>query len=51
MPRTLVIGAGYVGEAFADFAHARGDTILACTASDSSAQALGATKKYAVLAL
>jgi nucleoside-diphosphate-sugar epimerase len=47
--RTLIIGAGYIGEAFADFAHARGDTVVAGTASEISAQALGATKEYAVV--
>ena len=48
--RTLIIGAGYVGEAFADFAHAHGDTVVACTATDSSAHALRTRKDYAVTA-
>jgi nucleoside-diphosphate-sugar epimerase len=48
-PRILVVGAGYVGEAFADFAHARGDTVVACTSSPESAAALAAKKSYAVL--
>ena len=50
MPRTLIMGAGYVGEAFADFAHARGDTVVACTASATTARVLAATKEYAVAA-
>ncbi len=50
MPRTLVIGAGYIGEAFADLAHANGRQVVACTASDESAQALVAVKKYQVSA-
>ncbi|OAI43303.1 hypothetical protein AYO41_02160 [Verrucomicrobia bacterium SCGC AG-212-E04] len=50
MPRILIIGAGYVGEAFAEFAHAQGCELLACTATPESARALAATKLYPVLA-
>ena len=48
--RTLIVGAGYVGEAFADFAYAHGDSVVACTASDASARALAAKKEYTVCA-
>ena len=48
--RTLIIGAGYVGEALADFLSARGDSVLACTASSASARTLGEKKLYPVRA-
>ena len=48
--RILVVGAGYVGEAFADLALANGREVVACTASEESAHALAATKRYKVSA-
>jgi nucleoside-diphosphate-sugar epimerase len=47
--KTLVLGAGYIGEAFADLAHARGDTVVACTATAASAEALAVKKDYVVV--
>jgi nucleoside-diphosphate-sugar epimerase len=47
--RTLVLGAGYVGEAFANFAHARGDSVVACTATADSAEALAVKKDFVVV--
>jgi len=50
MPRILIAGCGYVGEAAADFFHARGWEIEGWTASAESAAKLS-TKPYAVRAL
>ncbi len=46
--RILVVGAGYVGEAFADLAQATGREVVACTGSDESARTLAAAKRYQV---
>lgn len=46
--RILVVGAGYIGEAFADLAHATGHEVAACTASEESAHALSALKRYPI---
>ena len=48
--KTLIVGAGYIGEAFADFAHAKGPEVVACTASEDSAKALAGVKPYPVAA-
>lgn len=48
MPPILVVGAGYVGEAFADLAHANGCEVVACTASAESAHALATRTNFKV---
>jgi nucleoside-diphosphate-sugar epimerase len=50
MPRILIAGCGYVGEAAADLFHARGWEVEGWTASEQSAAHLS-TKPYAVSAL
>lgn len=50
MRSTLILGAGYVGEALADFLQAAGERVVACTASPASAAKLGAGKSYPVRA-
>ena len=50
MPRILIAGCGYVGEAAADFFHARGWEVEGWTASEQSAAKLS-PKPYAVRAL
>ncbi len=48
--RILVVGAGYIGEAFADLAHANGREVVAFTASEESSRVLATTKSYKVAA-
>ena len=48
MPRVLIIGCGFVGEAAADLFHARGWPVAAWTHAAESAARLGAVKPYPV---
>ena len=50
MPRALIVGAGFVGEAAADRFHAAGWEVTACTGSPESAARLGVGKPYPVAA-
>ena len=50
MPRILIAGCGYVGQAAADLLHERGWTVEGWTASPQSAQQLGA-RPYSVRAV
>ena len=50
MPRVLIVGCGFVGEAAADRFHAAGWQVSAWTGSEESAARLGAEKPYPVVA-
>ncbi len=50
MPRVLIVGCGYVGEAAADLFHAAGWLVSGWTGSTESAARLGAQKPYPVAA-
>ena len=50
MPRVLIVGCGFVGEAAADRFHAAGWEVSAWTSSEESAARLGAAKPYPVAA-
>ncbi len=50
MPRVLIVGAGFVGEAAADRFHAAGWEVSAWTGSAESAARLGAEKSYPITA-
>ena len=50
MPRVLIVGCGFVGEAAADLFHAHGWEVHGWTHSEESAARLGAEKPYSVTA-